>query len=566
MKRMVPNALERGSPGLSRRNSPVGARRFVVPLLLLAVLFAAAVALQSLAGAYAVDLSGYPDETGHFVTGVLVQDYLSKIPPPPLVPFAKEFYIHRPKVAIGHWPPLMYLIEGIWFILFHATRQSALALMALISASVAASIGYIVRSRFGITAGIAAGLLFLGLSFVQAQTSEVMADMLVTLFGFWATVAFADFLTDKSLRDILRFAAFALLAIFTKNNGLYLALTPPIAILFTRQFKVLRSPLLWLGGALVAVPTAAWVGWSHKYVTNSWVEKPGIEFFLRASRADLFFIYLILGPCLLMLLAAGVVRESIRVRSSRDFLPLTLLAAVLSVILFQSIAPAGIEPRFLLPAVASMIPVVFSGLLWIADAIRLRAVPMWIRATVLLAIAILLSPHSTFAIPHKPYRGFPEVADYIQSQPALREGAVLVSSASDGEGLLIAEVAMRYPSSEGFLLRASKMLAQSDWLGRDYKGRFLSADEVFRYMDELKVDLIVIDDLPGIAPPKHQELLLRMCQDHPESWRPVPIRQPRPLDLDGARIFVFQRVGSSDPSGDKIHRDMEEILRRMIGE
>ena len=334
---MVPNALQRESRGLSGGNRQAGARRFVVQVLLLAFFWGASVGLQALAGAYDVDLSGYPDETGHFVTGVLVQDYLTKIPPPSLVPFAKEFYIHRPKIAIGHWPPLLYLIEGVWFILFHASRQSALALMALICAFLAASICDVVRHRWGTLAGIAAGLLFIALSFVQTQTSEVMADMLVALFGFWATLSFADFLVSRRAPDILRFAAFALLAIFTKNSGLYLALTPPIGILLTRQWGVVRSPLLWLGAFIVAIPTIAWVAWSSKYVASSWVEKPGLEFFLRATRTDFVFLYLILGPCLLFLTAAGAVHDSIRPRSSRDFLPLTLLSAALSVLLFQSI-------------------------------------------------------------------------------------------------------------------------------------------------------------------------------------------------------------------------------------
>jgi hypothetical protein len=567
MERMVWNALSHRASSSTRAPNRADAWRFVAPVLLLAAFFFLAVGLQNLAGAYGVELSGYPDESGHFVTGVLIQEYITKIPPPAAVPFAREFYIHRPKVAIGHWPPILYLIEGIWFSLFHASRHSVLALMALISASLAASICHVVRQRQGTPAGIASGVLFICLSLVQTQTSEVMADMLVALFGFWATLSFADFLSRERAPDILRFAAFALLAIFAKNNGLYLALIPPICLLLTREYRVLRSPLLWLGAAIVGIPSAVWVAWGHKYVANTWVETPGLSFFLRASRIDLWLLYVVLGPLLLILAAVGAVREFIQFDARRGFVPQALTSAVLSVLLFQSLAPAGIESRFLLPAVATMIPLLFSGLMWLSEWVGPRAVPLTIRAGALLTVAVLIPPHKTFAIPHKPYRGFSEVADFIQADPSLRRGAILVSSSSDGEGLLISEVVMRYPSSQGFVLRASKMLAQSDWLGRDYISRFRSADEVFEYMKKMRTDLLVIDDQAGIPERKHQELLLQMCSEHPDYWQAVGIFPTRrPPDPTGSKIFVYRRIGSSGPPGEEIHQEMEEILRRMIGE
>src|ERR1019366_5730275 len=121
----------------------------------------------------------------------------------------------------------------------------------------------------------------------------------------------------------------------------------------------------------------------------------------------------ILGPCFLILITAGTLHDLFGSRSTGDLLSPTLTAAALSVLLFQGIAPAGIEPRFLLPAVAALIPLLFSGLMWFAGSVGPRAVPPMVRAAVLLAIGALLSPSRTFAIPHKQYRGFSEVADFI---------------------------------------------------------------------------------------------------------------------------------------------------------
>ncbi len=560
------NTLSLGAANSRSHHGPQDAWRLLVPTLALAAFFVVAAGLQVLAGAYDVELSGYPDEPSHFVTGVLFKDYLTTFPPQPVVPFAKEFYIRRPKVAVGHWPPVLYVLEGIWFALFHASRRSALALMALICALVAASVYHLVRRRYGNAAGIAAGLLFVCLGFVQTQTSQVMADMLVALFGLWATIAFADFLAARRRQDILRFAIFSILAIFSKNNGLYLVLTPLIAMVLTKQLGVLRSPRLWLGASIVAIPTAAWVVWSNKFVASSWAETPSLGFFVRASRLNLSFLYFILGPCFLILIAAGMFRDRIGSRSTADPLPATLTSAALSVLLFQSVAPAGIESRFLLPAIAALIPLVFSGLMSIVESLGPRTVAPLFRAAVLLATAALISPGRTFAIPHKPYRGFSEVADFIQSQPRLRQGTILVSSASDGEGLLISEIVMRYPSSLGIILRASKVLSQSDWLGRSYSIRFVSAHDVFQYLDEMGVDLIVIEEQEGVQASPHQDLLLQVDPQHVDHWRRVGIFPKRsPSDLKGSRILVYERIDGSIRSNKNVYQDMEKILEGKLG-
>jgi hypothetical protein len=541
----------------------------LVPGTILSAFFVLAVGLQFLAGAYRAELSGYPDEAGHFVSGALVRNYLSSFPPTAVVPFADEFYIHRPKVGIGHWPPVLYLIEGIWFILFHTSRSAGLALMALICAALAASICLVVRRRYGTAAGIAGGLLFVCLAFVQTQTSEVMADMLVALFGFWATLAFADFLSTGATRAMVRFAILALLAIFTKNSGLYLALVPPISILLTGQYGMLRKWSLWLGAVAVGLPTVVWILLTRQLIPARVGEGPASQLFMQASRLDLYFLYVILGPCLLALAVAGIVRELIISRSTDDRLSPTLVSAILSVLLFESVAAVqeisavGVEPRYLAPAAAVMIPFVFSGLMWLAGLIGPRAMPKMVRAAALLVLALLVSPR-TFAFPHKLYRGFTEVADLIQSDPSLRRGAVLVSSASDGEGLLTSEIVMRYSSSEGFILRASKMLAQSDWNGRGYKSRFDSAEDLFRYLQKLGPNLIVIDDGAEIPAQKHQELLMQMCREHPEYWQSAgtfPIKSQ--TDVKGDKIYVYRRIGTSDSSDARIHQEMQNVLARM---
>src|SRR5689334_11391847 len=85
--------------------------------------FIAVAALLSWHGhAFRVELSSDPDEPAHYVSGLLVRDYLAQGVPGSPMAFARDFYLHYPKVAIGHWPPLFYVVQGVWTLLFTPSR------------------------------------------------------------------------------------------------------------------------------------------------------------------------------------------------------------------------------------------------------------------------------------------------------------------------------------------------------------------------------------------------------------------------------------------------------------
>lgn len=533
------------------------ARRIAPALLLLAFFFALAAGLQRLSGAYGAELDGYPDEPAHFVNGVVVKDYLTSFSPPSPIRFAEEFYMHRPKVALGHWPPVLYMIEALWFLLFGVSRTAALALMALISASLAASVACVIARKHGVWIGAAGGLLLLCLSVTQTQTSQVMADTLVALFGFWAAVTFSTFLSTGTRRSIVLFAIFALLTIFTKNSGLFVAFIPPVSMLLTNRLDLLRNRRLWLGALIAAPPSILWVVWTYRFAVL--VYAPTFGFFLAAWAWYAYFLYMALRPALLVLLAAGIWRALVPPRKREDPLPLTLLASAICVVGFEAVAPtASIETRFLPPAIACLMPLLIAGAMWLAGAIHLRAIPLQGRALAILLAAAILSPHATFAIPRKQHRGFSEVADYIAARPDLRRGATLVTSSTDGEGLLISECVMRYPAGEGYILRGSKVLSHSDWMGRDYQSRFQSQSEVFDYLNRIGVDFLVIDRSASSPAPLHQQLLLSMVQAHPGAWQPL-------AGVTGnGDILLFRRLGATPDSGAQLKTELEQIVRSRL--
>ena len=91
-----------------------------------------AVTRQYFSGAYASAFSGYPDEPAHYVTGLLVHDWIASGFPWPPIAYAENYYLHCPKVALRQWPPGFYVIQAPSTLLFSTSRVSVLVLTAVL--------------------------------------------------------------------------------------------------------------------------------------------------------------------------------------------------------------------------------------------------------------------------------------------------------------------------------------------------------------------------------------------------------------------------------------------------
>jgi hypothetical protein len=83
------------------------------------------VLLQWRGNAYGAEFAAAADEPAHYVTGLMVHDYLARGFPSNPLEFARGFYSRYPKVAIGHWPPVFYIVQALWTSLFTESRASS---------------------------------------------------------------------------------------------------------------------------------------------------------------------------------------------------------------------------------------------------------------------------------------------------------------------------------------------------------------------------------------------------------------------------------------------------------
>jgi GT2 family glycosyltransferase len=88
--------------------------------------------VQISGGAFKAEFTGHPDESAQLVSGLMVYDYLAALPRENPISWAGQYYLHYPKVAIGHWPPGYHLVEAVWWLFLGPSRTTSMLLQWLI--------------------------------------------------------------------------------------------------------------------------------------------------------------------------------------------------------------------------------------------------------------------------------------------------------------------------------------------------------------------------------------------------------------------------------------------------
>jgi hypothetical protein len=164
------------------------------------LLLATDLVLLWVSGAFQAEFGEYPDEPAHYVTSLMVRDYIAGgVASSPPTQFAVDYYLHYPKVALGHYPPFLYVVQAAWMLVFPISRASLLVLNAVLIALTGTLLYRVVREEFGHWAGVGAGLVWVALPAVQAYGGMVMAEPLAALPAFGAVVCYGRYLENPRL-------------------------------------------------------------------------------------------------------------------------------------------------------------------------------------------------------------------------------------------------------------------------------------------------------------------------------------------------------------------------------
>ncbi len=279
--------------------------------------------------------------------------------------FAREYYLHFPRVVIGHWPPLMYVSGGLWLALFGASRTAAMLFIAATAAG-SATLIYTLGSRLvSRRGGALAALLFLASPLVQASTAMYITEHLVTLFMLASAAMFGRFAKTGSTRDGVLFGLLAAAAILTRGSGWALGLMPVVAILLTRNFALLKRSGLWLGALPPLLAGVPWYYLTRSMMTGSWAGSPGDEPYWRvAVRAFGTDLYQSLGLAVSLLALAGFYVKILRPFAERAVAPewAALAGLAIATLGLQCALPVGIEARYMVTVIPTVLLLAVAGL------------------------------------------------------------------------------------------------------------------------------------------------------------------------------------------------------------
>ena len=490
---------------------------------------------QQRSGAYHDEFGAHPDEAAHFVSALMIRDYVlqlggnadNRITHP--VRFAENYHEHYPKVAIGNWPPGFHTLQAVWMLIFEPGQKSIFLLMAILTAGLGWLVWYSSKKHVGEGWALAAAMLLMVLPIVQKYSSLVMTEVLMGVLMFSAVLLYVKFLETEQWKWSLLFGILASSAIMVKGTGLTLGLIPPLSILLLKRWKLLIQWEFWISAVVVGILCAPWYNYTSKTLKDGWEKsKPSVEFFGTAVIYNINKLVETAGPvfflCVVIGLASLFRKKPEQAMEKRDspFFPLMGIL-FLTVPLLVCIVPAGKEHRHLIPMLPAFVIFIAYGMKVLLNHLANAQTKMnprkiaWMIGGVGLIGMFAAAKEPVY---QKGYSGFREVAQElykVEDWP----GPVLISSDASGEGMFVAEAALadgRRPSDRQ-VVRATKLLADSKWSGQNYVTLYETREDLINLLKEKKFWAIVIDEAVSKHRPdnynkfQHMKDLEEVCRE-----------------------------------------------------
>ena len=469
------------------------------------------IALQRWHGAPGALFNGYPDEPSHYISGLMVRDYLTSGFSRTPIAFAQDFYLHVPYFGVGYWPPLFYLAEAIWMLAFGPGRPAALMLTALIVALIATLIFWVLRSTLGSLAAFGFGILFLLLPLVESNSMRVMTDLPITLLGFGALLALVNYLRSEHVAPLIVFTVLTAMTILTKGSGLYLTVLLPVSLIVTGRWRWFLRPSFWIAPLGIALLCAPWYIVSWKFLDRGFLAGTDFALAVRVLGWDTIRDLGLLAP-----LAAWGAWASLR---TRPIPPLATVCIVQPIVLafFLRAAPIIVEPRYMIPAMPALVLLAGFGIHSIAKSSPHGRTIILASTGLLVAVA---SGRIYLDAPPPAANMVTPVAQFVVGHTAPFYRAVMVSS--NIEGPMIAEIVAIEPQPMArYLIRPGKVLARMTWLGLNYQNLYGNTEQLQAVFDRVPVNLVIVrSDLTDDALP-HERILSETIHASPTRWRRV---------------------------------------------
>ena len=511
------------------------------------VLFIIALALTWLflsgSGALTSDLGGDPDEAAHAVTSLMIRDYLAEAPGQHPMKFAKTYYDHFPRVALGHYPPLYYLIAGP-LLIPKVSIQVLFLLQALTLAGLAALTMVIGRRLMPDPLAAVAGLGVIALPVALKLVQHVMSDLMLALLCLWAAIEWANYLRSPTTRRALGWGLIAAAAILTKGSGMGLCLVPPVATVLAGQWRLLLTKSWWCAAVPVAVLAGPWMLYSTGISKEGMTQLSPLQYFLDAVPFHLKAMPEVFGWLITLLALLGIGHGAFLGWKCRSLSPevATLLGLSVGIGCILLLIPVGLSTRYMVTLAPVVMLAAMSGL-------GLLPWRSWMGKAALGAVLISAFV-MTKGLPVKEVSGF-DTAVKLAGIPAADAPKQnwLVSSDPRGEGAVIAAAIFALPARAPAnlrLYRGGKELSASDWMGRGYKLAFDTPEALLKHIDDRQITWAFVDkSMPEELRRPHDHLLEKALLGAPEAWKLVREQGITRKPGQQGRMLIYQRETSA---------------------
>ena len=517
--------------------------------------------LQWASGAHSSAFGSEPDESSHYVTGVMVRDYIAHGLPGSPIAFAKDFYIHYPRVAFGLWPPLFHVLSGVWMLVFGVGRMSIMFLLAGLTSTWAFVYYRIGMPALGRRSAVMLAVLLLLLPTTQRSTSAVMPDMPMALMMLLSMSAYASYLETERTKDAFMFGLWSALALLVKYNALALALLPILCVVISGKHRLFRSKSFWLPAAVVLLIAGPWyavMGHLVSYAADSGTASTPIRIAIAANAKGLIFLA---GPIVFVLAVIGSVLVFLKISTKRESrnersLYVTAAAMVLAVFVFHGAIYPIYDSRYLLPAAPALLWLSWPSVRYIHSVL---SAPLWVTMTALFFLAIA---HLAFTseVPAKKISAYVKTRETVLTAGLQHNSAVLVSADGIGEGMLTAEFVMHDRRPDHYVVRASKVLASQTLMGDKYRLQYQSPEEIMGALDSIPISIVVMETCSQGKCSKHQVLLTETARLYPERWRLSSVIR----DETASSILVYQLIGNEGKAVENLQIDMSNTLQTTV--
>lgn len=541
---MTVNHQNRVQLGMFSREQPRGAglrfeRSWWPDLLVFVAALAVSASAMSLLHAFDSGLSG-SDEGSHFLNGYLIWSYLTHAFGQNPLSYATDFYIHYPKISIGHWPPLYYVFLGALFFVLPHVPMALLVVNLVVATLPALVVSRLVRLLLGLPWAALAAMLCVVLPISLNNMVRLMLDQALALVCLLAALLWSRYARDRTVGPALAYAVAAGAAVLIKGNGWAMALFPLIHIVLTRRWSLLWNWRTLAAALLALVLVGAWTAVTYKISSDGFNYAWGWSYFSLALPTFLKALYANLGFAGTVLALAGAwacwtARHDPALRE----LGITSLALVLATVLFHAIVPVDLDARYLTSALFPLAVLMTVGTWALAQRMppALQRWQPW--AAVALAMALLAVP-GVLLLQKRPARfdlRMSEVAQWLARQP---EGMVVVIDGDPGaEGALIAEVALRDKELRHYVVRSSQLLSKSDFMGHKYALKAETPGEVLRLLDQVSGSVVVLAEGRLLTGYPHNAVLKAALQDIASPYRLVQVFDHK--RQDEGRTFLYVR-------------------------